>query len=119
MDADCGQIVQNGNTSLPLHYHCVEFALDSPFPVYQFKLWRSGQECFFVLVKDSSALLPHLKVGHIVPMKYMSGKFMGRLDVRNTRIKKIVNERQGRFRGHYRVELSIVPSDPACLYNRV
>jgi hypothetical protein len=96
---------------LPMHYHSVEFALDPPFPIYQFKLWRAEQDRFFLLVKDNSALLPQLKEGRIVAMKYMSAKSRGRMDVRHTRIKRIVNEGNGRFQGHHRVELAIVASD--------
>jgi hypothetical protein len=112
MESDCDRIEQREYSSLPGHYHSVEFALDPPFPIYQFKLWRAEQDRFFLLVKDNSALLAQLKEGHIVLMKFMSVRLMGRRDVRHTRIKKIVNESKGRFQGHYRVELAIVASSP-------
>lgn len=113
MVPDCDQMSHQEYAPLPGHYHSVEFALDAPFPIYQFKLWRAEQDRFFLLVKDDSALLPQLKEGHIVPMKYLSAKVMGRIDVRRTQIKRIVNEIKGRFQGHHRVELSIVASGPA------
>lgn len=111
MAPDCDPMSKK-DTSPPSHYHSVEFALNEPFPIYQFKLWWADKDRFFLLVKDDSALLPQLKEGRIVPMKYMSTKFMGRMDVRRTRIKRIINEIQGRFQGHHRVELSIIASGP-------
>jgi len=89
-------------------YHSVEFALNSPFPIYQYKLWRTSGNGVFLLVKNDSTLLPRLKVGNIVPMKYLGGNSMRHVEIRDTQIKKIVNERKGRFQGHYRVELAIV-----------
>jgi hypothetical protein len=99
----------------PVDCHSVEFVLDAPHPIYQFKLWRSECNCVFLLVKDSSEVLPQLKIGSILPMKYLSGESMGPMEVRKTEIKNIINERKGRFEGHHRVELAIVTSesDPA------
>lgn len=94
----------------PDHCHSVEFVLDAPHPIYQFKLWRSECNCLFLLVKDSSAILPQLKIGSILPMKYLSSESPGPMEVRKTEIKNIINERKGRFEGHHRVELAIVAS---------
>lgn len=95
----------------PAHCHSVEFVLDAPHPIYQFKLWRSECNCVFLLVKDSSEILPQLKIGSILAMKYLSGESLGPMEVRKTEIKNIVNERKGRFEGHHRVELAIVASE--------
>lgn len=94
---------------LPEHFHSVEFVLQSPHPIYQFKLWRSERNRAFLLIKDSSTLLKHLKVGNILPMKYHYDGSALDTEVCDTQIEKIVNEEQGRFRGHHRVELAIVP----------
>ena len=102
---------RQGRMLPPTHCHSVEFALDSPHPIYQFKLWRSEYNCVFLLVKDNSELLPQLKIGSVVPMKYLSSDAMGAMEVRNTEIKNIVNERKGRFEGHHRVELAIIAAE--------
>lgn len=102
---------QQGRTLPPTHCHSVEFVLDAPHPIYQFKLWRSEYNCVFLLVKDSSEVLPQLKIGSVLPMKYLSGEPMAPMEIRKTEIKNIVNERKGRFEGHHRVELAIVASD--------
>ena len=43
-----------------------------------------------------------------MPMKYYSEDAVRATEVRDTRIIEIVNETQGRFRGHHRIELDIV-----------
>ena len=95
----------------PEHFHSVEFVLQSPHPIYQFKLWRSDPDHVFLLVKDNSNLLRHLKVGNILPMKYHRGGSAFETEVCDTQIESIVNEQDGRFRGHHRVELAIIPEE--------
>lgn len=89
-------------------FYSVEFPLEHIQPLYQFKLWRSDQNTFFLLAKDSSNLVSLLKVGNIVPMKYYSEDAMRTTEVHNTQITEIVKETQGRFSGHYRIGLNIV-----------
>ena len=67
----------------------------------------------FLLAKRNSAVLPELKEGRILPMKYYSDSAVHSAEVHNTRISKMVDETQGRFRGHWRIELAIVPGDKA------
>lgn len=89
-------------------YYSVEFPLGHIQPLYQFKLWRSDQNTFFLLAKESSDLVSRLKVGRIVPMKYYSEDAMHATEVHDTEVTDIVKETQGRFSGHYRIELTIV-----------
>jgi len=90
-------------------FYSVEFPLGDIQPLYQFKLWRSDRNTFFLLAKETSPLVSRLKVGRIVPMKYYSEDAMHTAEVHNTQITEIVKETQGRFSGHYRIELNIVP----------
>jgi hypothetical protein len=89
-------------------FYSVEFPLGDVQPLYQFKLWRSDENTFFLLAKESSDLVSRLKVGRIVPMKYYSEDAMLSTEVHNTQITEIVKETQGRFSGHYRIGLNIV-----------
>ena len=93
-------------------FYCVEFAMTAPHPVYQFKLWHSERDAPFLLVKDNSDLLPQLKVGTVMPMKYYCDDSHQRTQVRKTQIRQIVSETQGRFQGHYRIELEILEKPP-------
>lgn len=95
-------------SSLLSEFYSVEFPLEHIQPLYQFKLWRSDQNTFFLLAKESSDLISRLKVGRIVPMKYYSEDAMRATEVHNTQITEIVKETQGRFSGHYRIGLNIV-----------
>ncbi len=72
-----------------------------------------NKTAFFLLVKDGSDLISQLKVGLIVPMKYYSENAMRTIEVRNTQIMEIVNETCGRFIGHFRIELDIIPDGQA------
>jgi hypothetical protein len=97
---------QTGN--LLSEFYSVEFPLVHVQPLYQFKLWRSDQNTFFLLAKESSDLVSRLKVGRIVPMKYYSEDAMHVTETHDTEITEIVKITFGRFRGHYRIGLNIV-----------
>jgi hypothetical protein len=100
----------NKSQSVPLlpEFYSVEFPLGVIQPVYQFKLWRSERNTFFLLAKETSDLVSQLKVGHVVPMKYYSEDAMHATEVHHTQIMEIVKETGGRFCGHYRIELSLI-----------
>ena len=95
------------------NYYSVEFPIDATPPVYQFKLWHSERNSFFLLAKKGSALVSKLKVGHVVPMKYYSEDAMCANEMHDTKIVEIIPETDGRFRGHYRVELGIMDKPQA------
>jgi hypothetical protein len=101
------------NKPLQLNYHSVEFPLHATQPLYQFKLWPSKQNAYFLLAKDGSELLSQLTVGHILPMKYYSADDMRAINVHDTKIIEIVNETDGRFQGHCRIELDILEGEPS------
>ena len=56
----------------PVGFYSVEFAVDDPHPLYQFKIWRSESNPMFVVVKENSAVLPKLKAGSVLNMTYYS-----------------------------------------------
>ena len=97
-------------------FHSVEFALDAPQPLYQFRIWRNLQNDPFLLVKENSTVLHGLKVGNVLPMKYYSSKAWQHCEIRSTQIRQIVNEKHGRFQGHFRVEIAILTPDNAATH---
>ena len=105
--------------STPPDYHSVEFTLNAPFPAYQFKLWHSESSSMFLLAKSNSGLLSRLKVGRVLPMKYYDACAEGRTEMHDTRIKQIVNETQGRFQGHSRIEIAMIDQKPVQWNRRV
>ncbi len=94
-------------------YYCVEFGLNGSHPVYQFKLRHSAHTPHFFLLKSTSALSTQLKEGDILPMKYYCGETVRTIEQHPTRIESIVNETDGRYRGHYRINLNIL-GDNVC-----
>jgi len=57
-------------------------------------------------------VLPHLRVGATLPMKYLPVNPAEPEAVLATRIQQITPEDQGRFKGHIRVGLAVVNDGP-------
>jgi hypothetical protein len=91
-------------------FYSVEFAIDEPHPLYQFKIWRSESSPMFVVVKENSAVLPKLKAGSILNMTYYSNDVQCPKRQIETRIGPINSEREGRFEGHCTIDLLPVKS---------
>jgi len=86
-------------------FYSVEFAIDEPHPLYQFKIWRSESSSMFVVVKKNSSVLPKLKAGSILNMTYYSSDAQCPKKQIETRIGHITSEREGRFEGHCTIDL--------------
>ena len=92
----------------PGTFYSVEFAIDEPHPLYQFKIWRSETRSMFVVVKENSAVLPKLKAGSVLNMTYYSSDAHCPKRQIETRIEHIASQREGRFEGHCTVFLAPV-----------
>lgn len=89
-------------------YHSVEFALDQPNMLYQFKIWNSESDPMFMVVREDSAVIESLQTGHVCDMKFYSND-KKRPTVRyRARIDRMTKDSEGRFRDHWRVALEIV-----------
>lgn len=89
----------------PGGYYSVEFAVDQPHPIYQFKIWRNASSSMFVVVKENSAVLPKLKAGNVLNMTYYSSDAQCPKKQMETRIGHINNAQEGRFQGHCTIDL--------------
>lgn len=98
------------NQHLLDQFHSVEFLSPEIQILYQFKLWNSKSEPLFVLVKEKSDILEYLKTGNVFKMKYYGTDSGCPTKCMQTQIENISKEDQGRFKGHYLVSLSIMPS---------
>lgn len=103
------------NSFKPTGFYSVEFAVDEPHPIYQFKIWRSESSPMFVVVKENSAVLPKLKAGSVLNMTYYSSDAQCPKKQIETRIGHISSERKGRFQGHCTIDL--VPINHATFKN--
>ena len=88
------------------HYHSVEFSIQGVELAYQFKIWNTSSTPMCVLIKEDSALLPSLKEGDTLDLKFHSSGTNYSTASLKTRIRHITRD-QGRFRGHYLVALEI------------
>lgn len=88
-------------------YHSVEFSIKGIELSYQFKIWNTANMSMCVLVKEDSAILPRLKVGDTLDMKFYSGESDYPTNSIKTSIRHISKD-EGRFRGHYLVALEIL-----------
>jgi hypothetical protein len=94
------------NKPLTNHYHSVEFSIQGVELAYQFKIWNTSSTPMCVLIKEDSAILPRLREGDTLVLKFYSGGKSHSSSSLKTRIRHITRD-QGRFRGHFLVALEI------------
>jgi hypothetical protein len=87
--------------------HSVEMKLAS-LPIYLFKLKDISTNGACFLVKETSAILKHLKVGQILNMRYHSENESEPLEVFKSEIKYIEKNNAGPFKGHYSVGIMLL-----------
>jgi len=93
------------------NFYSVELLIQELQMLYQFKIWNSSSEPMFILVKENSALLDRLKVGTVFKSRYYSTDSGQPTVDLETQIKQIARNEQGRFKGHYLIELAIIKDD--------
>ena len=91
------------------NYHCVEIRPIKALPIYQFKLYpHLSLNGAYVLIKDNSEILKHIKSGEEVDMAYYPKKAHAPVEHFKTQILDITKKEQGPIKGHFQVGLSIV-----------
>jgi hypothetical protein len=90
-------------------YYCVEIPISRLGVIYQFKIWDI--ESMTILVKGNSGILPWIKRGCVLNMKYYSTDTVHPYQNFNTEIRYVRRHEHGRLKGHYLVGLEIVESD--------
>lgn len=92
-------------------YHSVEMRPVKRLPIYQFKLHRfsgsNGNEACF-MIKPDSEIVGYLEAGRQIDMKYYPKRVKSKIDHHKTEIQSISQEARGPFKGHYKVDISIV-----------
>ena len=89
-------------------YDSVEFAVNGLDNVYQFKIWSIPPTSMCVLVKEDSDILPRLKVGEELNLRYYTPCSAFPTGYMKTSIRHITKKDQGRFQGHSLVGLAIM-----------
>ena len=89
-------------------YHSVEFSIDAIGVPHQFKIWNIESTFMFVLVSENSRILPCLRVGDKLKVKYYSTDSRVSLENLDTEIRSIIKQAQGRLKNHYLVGFEII-----------
>lgn len=87
--------------------YSVEFSISGRNITDQYRVWNKGLTSMSFLVQESSDILPCLKVGHTVRMKYYHADLLCPSESLKTVIRHVTKKDQGRLKGHYLVGLEI------------
>lgn len=93
----------------PDQYHSAEFIFETLDTTYQFRIWNTASSSMCVVIKESSEVLPLLRVGDTVKVKYYSPDSLYPSEALSTVIRHVTKNDQGRFKGHYLIGLEILP----------
>ena len=86
-------------------YYSVQFSINNPINIYQFKLQKIFSKGICIAVKEDSDVLNHIKAGDMLNMKYCTTN-SGPTEKIKTKIKSINKIDQKRFKGHFLLWLS-------------
>jgi hypothetical protein len=86
-------------------YQSVEFSVEADGVPYRFRIWHIHPQSNIILIKKDSNILPHLRVGVKLKMKYYSQGEAFPDGTRETTVREISKEENGRFKGHFLVDL--------------
>jgi hypothetical protein len=87
-------------------YQSVEFSVDGVHvPNHRSRIWHIPPHSNIILIRKDSNIAPHLRVGGRLKTKYYPPGRAYPDGARETTIKEISAEEQGRFKGHSLVDL--------------
>jgi hypothetical protein len=92
----------------PAEYYYVEIPIKGLGITYQYKIWDLESTSMSILVKEDSRILPWLKPGHILKMRYFCTDLHHPCSIFDTEIQHVTMQRHGRLKGHYLVGLVIL-----------
>jgi hypothetical protein len=98
----------SGNTNVTGQYQSMEFSIKGLESPYQVRIWENVPESMNILVKESSSILPLLKVGDTLDTKFYSKGSIYPSENTRTIIRHITKKGQGPLKGHYLIGLKIV-----------
>ena len=88
------------------HYKTVEFSVDGVHaPGRRSRIWHIHPHSSIILIRKDSNIAPHLRVGAKLKTKYYFPGSAYHDDARETTIQETPAEEQGRFKGHFLIDL--------------
>lgn len=100
----------SGHTRKTDQYSSAEFLVEGLSVLYQFRIWKEASSSLSVLVNEKSEILPRLKVGDTLKVKYYSDDGLYPSEYKTTAIRHITRNEDGRLKGHFLVGLEILNS---------
>jgi hypothetical protein len=91
-------------------WYSVEFLIDGLGVTCHSKVWDKASTSMHVLVKENADILPCLKVGDVLNMKYYSMDLSNPSECLEASIQHITKKDKGKLKGHYLVGLDILKS---------
>lgn len=91
-------------------FHSVEFSVKNVNFLYQFKIWKTPELPFFVIVKKSSHIVKLIKTGDVLNLRYYADDATLPTKLFPTKILDIHWQDHGRFSGHYIISLGVADS---------
>jgi hypothetical protein len=89
-------------------YQSVEFSVDAVGFSYRFRIWHIPPHSNVIVIRKDSRILPHLRAGDTMKMRYYFPGEPFPAGDRETTIKGISSQEQGRFKGHFWVDLELL-----------
>jgi hypothetical protein len=97
-----------GSVKINTEYYSVEFCVEELDCSYQFKLWQTASGSMQITIRHDSAILKMLEPGKKFNIKYYSNERSCPASYHETLIKQVSKVDEGRFRGHYLVDLCMI-----------
>jgi hypothetical protein len=89
-------------------YHSVEVCPNGNTVPHLFKIWHMKKTSMAILIREDSSLLRYLNKGDRLEMIYYPSPSAYSSERLETIIKQISREEQGRYKGHFLVDLAVV-----------
>ncbi len=89
-------------------YYSAEVKVNALAPLYHFKIWNISSKGMCLLIREDSEALKYFRVGEVMDIRYYTAELSSLPESLKTEIKHITREKQGRFKGHCLVGLSIL-----------
>lgn len=89
-------------------YHSVEVCPNGNIVPHLFKIWHMNKTSMAILIREDSSLLPYIHEGDRLEMVYYPFASTYPSESLETKIKQISREEQGRYKGHFIVDLAVV-----------
>ena len=89
-------------------YYSVEVCPNGNTVPHLFKIWHINKTSMVILIRENSSLLRYFNKGDQLEMIYHPSASTSPSVSLETKIKQISRDEQGRYKGHFLVDLAVV-----------